>query len=320
MVLSFIYFHVMSGPVDERLTALLALAETQRGLVTWSQLVAGITSKLLARLLAEGWLRRVRTGVYAVAGRRPSRWEDAVAVGLLAGPNSALSHGTAAAVHRFSNLIAPPVPEISVLRPRQARLRGATVHRVANLDTRDVVKRSGVSVTTPARTVVDLAARLHPELLEKIIDEGSIGRVWSPAELLACAERTAPQGRPGSRVLRDVLGPRLHEPRADSMLERRMIRVLAPYAPFETQFQLVLDGELIILDIAWPWWQVGAEVDGWSVRGRSRRKFDRDMARINLLEAHHWQVAHLTSTMDEATVLRDVGRLLPPWARASLAF
>ena len=53
-----------------------------------------------------------------------------------------------------------------------------------------------------------------------------------------------------------------------------MIRILAPFAPFETQYELVLDGKLIRLDIAWPWWRVAAEVDGWGVRGRSRTKFD----------------------------------------------
>jgi hypothetical protein len=32
---------------------------------------------------------------------------------------------------------------------------------------------------------------------------------------------------------------------------------------------------------------------------------------MNLLEAHGWRVAHLVSAMDDFTVLRDVGRLLP---------
>jgi hypothetical protein len=90
-----------------------------------------------------------------------------------------------------------------------------------------------------------------------------------------------------------------------------MIRVLAPYAPFETQYQVVLDGELFILDIAWPWWRVAAEVDGWWVRARSRSKLDHDSHKTNVLVAHDWKVAHVTSAMDDARVVRDVGRLLP---------
>jgi hypothetical protein len=57
---------------------------------------------------------------------------------------------------------------------------------------------------------------------------------------------------------------------------------------------------------------VGAEVDGWWVRSQSRTKFDRGIHRANLLSAHHWQIAHLTATMDVESVRRDVCRLLPP--------
>jgi hypothetical protein len=32
---------------------------------------------------------------------------------------------------------------------------------------------------------------------------------------------------------------------------------------------------------------------------------------MNLLEAHGWRVAHLVSAMDDSTVRRHVGRLLP---------
>ena len=90
-----------------------------------------------------------------------------------------------------------------------------------------------------------------------------------------------------------------------------MIRVLAPYAPFETQYELVLEGKLIRLDIAWPWWRVAVEVDGWGVRSRSRYEIRRGSLPDEPLEAHHWRVAHLTSAMAPAIVLREVGRLLP---------
>jgi very-short-patch-repair endonuclease len=158
---------------------------------------------------------------------------------------------------------------------------------------------------------VDLAARLEPAHLARIIDEGSIERAWTIKELAECASRLARQGRAGGRAMRTLLADRLDEPTAESALELRMIRVLAPYAPFETQYQVLLDGELFILDIAWPWWRVAAEVDGWWVRARSRSKLDRDSHKTNLLVAHGWKVVHLTSAMDDAAVLRDVGRLLP---------
>jgi hypothetical protein len=266
--------------------------------------------KVVRRLSVDRFLRVVRAGVYAIEGR-PSRWEQAVAVGLLGGPGTALSHGTAAAIHGLYGIVAPGWPEISVPFPSHPRLSEAAVHRVAHLDACDVDQRFGIGVTTPRRTIVDLATRLEPDLLARLIDEGTLARRWTVAELAACTDRLSAPGRRGVQTLRQLLLARAKEPPVESMLELRMIRILAPYAPFETQYELVLGGKLIRLDIAWPWWRVAAEVDGWGVRSRSRTKFDEDRSRMNLLLAHHWRVAHLTSAMTQASVLRDVGRLLP---------
>jgi len=297
----------------DRLAVLLQLAQQQHSVVVERQVrECGISSKVMNGLIADGWFRRVCPGAFAVAGRTPSRWEDAVAVGLLAGPGAVLSHGTAAAIHGLPGLIAPKVPELTVANPRHPRPPGAVVHRVDHIDPCDIEIRRGLQVTTPERTVIDLASQLDGPLLARILDEGSIAGLWTSEDVMACAERVGTKGRRGSVTLRTLLAERGHEPQADNMLELRMIRVLAPYAPFETQFHLVLDGELLILDIAWPQWRVGAEVDGWWVRNQSRTKFDRTFSRANLLIAHHWRIAHLTSTMDDLTVLRDVGRLLPP--------
>jgi hypothetical protein len=288
----------------------LRLAATQRGLVTGAQLrQCGLSMKVVHRLTIDRLLRVVRPGVYAIEGR-PSQWEAAVAVGLLGGPGSALSHGTAAAIHRLHGVVVPDLPEISVSAARRPRLSGATVHRVVQLDPCDIQQRSGVGVTTPHRTVVDLAMRLQPDLLCRVIDEGTIARRWTVAELLACTERSSARGRSGVQSLRQLLMARADEPRAESMLEIRMIRILAPFAPFETQYELILEGRLLRLDIAWPRWRVAAEVDGWGVRSRSRTKFDEDRYRMNLLLAHHWRVVHLTSAMSPPRILRDVGRLL----------
>ena len=281
-------------------------------MVTRAQLrECGLSSRVLHLMTLDGSLRVVRPGVYAIAGRAPSKWEQAVAIGLICGPGAALSHGTAAGIHRLPGLLAPVRPEISVPAWRRPQLSDAVVHRVVQLDRHDIERRSGVGVTTPQRTLVDLASRLTPDRLGRVIDEGAIARRWTVAGLMACTDRLSAPGRKGIRTLRQLLVDRADEPRAESMLELRMIRILAPFAPFETQYELVLDGKLLRLDIAWPWWRVAAEVDGWGVRGRSRTKFVEDRHRMNLLEANHWRVAHLTAAMDAPAVLRDVGRLLP---------
>ncbi len=303
----------------DRLAQLLRMAEGQHGVIVARQARAcGISADMMQQLVTEGWFRPLRDRAYAVAGRPPSRWEDAVAVGLLAGPGAALSHGTAAEIHRLPGLVAPTRQEVTVASSRHPRLAGAVLHRVQYLDPCDVLTQRGVQITTPARTIVDLAGDLEAPLLARVLDEGSIANLWSAEEVLTCAERRGYNGRRGSDKLRRLLAERVAEPAAESVLELRMLRLLAPFAPFATQYHLVLEGELIILDIAWPQWRVGAEVDGWWTRGRSRTKFDHSVHRANLLLAHHWHIAHLTSTMDDATVRRDVARLLPPEVARSL--
>jgi hypothetical protein len=90
-----------------------------------------------------------------------------------------------------------------------------------------------------------------------------------------------------------------------------VITALAPLRPFEVHFHVTLGGELISLDVAWPWWKAGIEADGWAVRRRSRRKFDRGSHRANVLLLHGWRVLHVTSAMSDEHILGQAARLLP---------
>jgi very-short-patch-repair endonuclease len=290
---------------------LLSRAEAQHGVVTLAQLaVCGFSPRSVARLCQSGWLRRVRRGAYAIGGRPPSPWEPAVAVALLAGPDATLSHYTAAAIHRLPVALPDDALEVTVELRRCPRLEGVTVHRVQGLDPNDVVRIKGIRVTTPSRTVVDLAARFGPDYLSRVVDEGRIGRLWTLEDLAASAERAGPRGRGRNATLLGLI-QRQEDVQIESVLEARVIRVLEPFAPFEVQYQLVLDGQLLILDVAWPRPRVAVESDGWGVRSQSRLKFDQDRRKGNLLAAHGWTVVHLTSAMSDAEIVEIVGRFVP---------
>jgi hypothetical protein len=304
----------MSIP-DDQWRLVLSIAASQRGLVTWHQLeTSGISHKVIRRLLATGWLRRVRRGVYAIGGQPPSPWEDAIAVGLIAGDGAALSHATAAAIHRFPGIVAPMRVEISVPVRRHPALERTTLHRVSRLDPIDIEERRGIRVTTRVRTMVDIAGQLSADLTARLVDEGGIARWWTAHDLLACVDRVDPCRKAVPRSLLSILSARDDEQAVDSVLERRVVDILAPYAPFEVHYEVVLDRQLVIVDIAWPQWLVAAEVDSFLIHGHSRRKFDHDRLRNNLLVAHGWRLAYLTSAMDARTILREVGRLLPAGA------
>ncbi len=96
-----------------------------------------------------------------------------------------------------------------------------------------------------------------------------------------------------------MLAVRVETDGADSDLEARAQRALHCLGPFRTQYQLVLDGELLVLDLALPDLKLAVECDGWGVRRRSRSKFDGDRRHGNLLTAHGWTVVRLTAAMSD---------------------
>lgn len=298
------------------MAVVLDLAEYQHGVVLTRQLrERGVTEAALSRLASSQLLVPIRRGAWC-AGRRPSEWQKTVAVGLLAGPDAALSHGTAARIHRFPGMPPESPPEVSVRYPRGLNMAGVTVHRVERLDPSDVQLYRGVPVTTPARTLVDLAGTLAPRQLARAFDEGLIARSVAAGAVGGALDRTSP--RRGARLLRSLVDERLGRSHPDSALEARVIGVLAPLQPFEVHHQLILGGELVIVDIAWPADRAALECDGWAIHSRSRTKFDRDRRRDNLLVAHGWRTGHVTSTMSDREILRTALDILLARRRAPL--
>jgi very-short-patch-repair endonuclease len=271
----------------------------------------GISSSQLFRAARSGYLRRVRLGVYAVHGTPPSPWEPILAAALAAGPGAAISHSSAAAAHRF--YCAPPcpgVPELTIDKPHGLRLSGVRTHRGGLADPEDVIVRYGVLVTSPARTLVDLAARLRPLILERSLDEALIARQVQIEQLAACLKRSPPH-LPGRAAIQRLVDLRAEGPIADSVLEARAYRVLAAFGPFEVHHVVTIRGKTFVLDAAWPEHKVGVEIDGRAPRLASRSAFDRERRKLTYLAAAGWTIGHLTAAMPDREMLEAVGMLLP---------
>ncbi len=271
-----------------------------------------MAAALSAGALTGQWLDTVppaRTAPLGVVSG-PGRWDRAAAGGQPTLPRAVLSHRSAAAIHRLPG-VRIGLPELTVNRAHRAPLSGAKLYRSDSLTVTDIEVRRGVAVTTPVRTVCDLAAVVDAALVVAVLDEGVLGRRWTYDDVADALDRIARPGRPGTAILRRLLRSRVGDDSPDSYLEQRLVKALDPLRPFMVHHQLVLFGDLIVVDVAWPWAKVAAEIDGRHHRVTSRRAFDRDRHRMNLLAAADWKVAHLTSTMDDVTVLRAVERLLP---------
>jgi hypothetical protein len=186
--------------------AVWALAERQHGVVSRAQLFdLGFSRQAIERRLRSGRLHRVATGVYAVG--RPNltgygRWMTSV---LSCGPAAALSHQSAAALWK----IGPEkrgLHEVSVRVSSARRRPGVRVHRRPSLPDGDLVVRLGIPVTTPVRTLIDLALRFGRAPLERAINEADKYDLISPPALREALEAHA--GERGVKRLRFVLDRR----------------------------------------------------------------------------------------------------------------
>jgi hypothetical protein len=289
--------------------ALGEVAARQRGLFSVTQAKRiGVTNAQLLRAEAAGHLRRLRRGVYAPVGVPPSRWDDIVGAALAAGAGAVVSHASAAAVHGFE-YGGTGVVELTVRRSSYVRPPGVVVHRAADLRPEDVVTERGVFVTSPCRTVVDLAGRLGPVLTEKLVDEGLIARRWTVVQLQECLHR-ARTNITGRDFLERLLRQRGGDPSADSVLEAKAFRALAPLRPFEVHFAVAIGSRVYVLDVAWPECNVAAEVVGRAHRLASLSAFDRERRKLNALGVAGWRVCHLTAAMSPEDMLASVRAML----------
>jgi hypothetical protein len=168
-----------------QIEALQQVASGQHGLFTTAQAEElAISRSALRQAAARGWIRRVRRSVYAFVGQPPSRWEAILAASLSTGPCGVISHGAAASVHRFWGA-AQADPELTLIGTARRHLDGVTIHRSTTMRPEDIVRRCGVEVTSPIRTLIDVAPFTNDHVLPRIIDEGSIARLWTAEELEA---------------------------------------------------------------------------------------------------------------------------------------
>src|SRR4051794_4711046 len=181
--------------------AIAALAARQHGLVSHAQLgELGVGDGAIKHRVAVGRLHRIHRGVYAVghrALRREARWMAAV---LAAGPGAALSHRSAAELWGIRN---GSRARIDVSVPRHRRSTSRLEGHVVEMQCDEVTVEDGIRVTTPARTLLDLATVVSPQHLKAAFDEAEVRRLTSPTSLDALVSRYA--GRRGTRAIRSIL-------------------------------------------------------------------------------------------------------------------
>lgn len=136
------------------------LAARQHGVVALFQLLAlGYTLEAIKWRVAKGRLHPIYRGVYALGRPDLTRKGEWMAAILACAPTAVLSHDSAAARWGI-RLERDKAVHVSVAASADRRRRGIVVHRRSALRVADITRRDHIPVTTPIRTLIDLATQI----------------------------------------------------------------------------------------------------------------------------------------------------------------
>lgn len=268
------------------------ICSRQHGCISRIQaLECGLSPNAISRRCRSGRWEGVLPRVYALRGS-PTTWERRFFAAVLwGGDASALSVRSAAWLWGFPDS-APATVEISYQGNKRSR-PGVIVHRV-DLRPEDVTRVDGLPVTTPARTLLDLAEVAGAAAFDAAFHYCLHRRLTTVAAVQATAQRRG-AGRPGAATVREALAAYSGGRAAGSPLETRVDRVLRKSAlpPYRRQHEVCVGGRRRYLDFAWPEHRVALEVDGYRWHS-SRGAWESDRARARELRLAGWTIVGAT--------------------------
>jgi hypothetical protein len=299
---------------------LRTLAATQRSLVTREQARVELTQKQVRGAVARGELEVVHHGVLRVAGHPGDRRQQLLAA-VLAGRR----HGAVLGFLSGAELIGLPAPvrarpEILVARRGLQVIDGITTHTTDRLPPSHVTIVDGIPVTTVARTVFDVSARVGPQTLARIVDAALRRPDTTLRGLWAVHDDLTGRGRRRVAALRDAL-LRWNDGvlPGDSPKESDLVRILVDGGmarPIQ-HLLVTIGGETFELDTAYPEVLLDAEYDGWDAHA-SRESFEADRRRDAVLTAAGWSVLRFTRGSSAHAIVSTVQATYDRLLRAGL--
>lgn len=283
------------------------LGAAQHGVATRVQLLRhGLPECAVDGLVRVGRLVPVARGIYRVGPLPLPRGPEVAAV-FAAGPGARVSHRSAARLQgltepersehvsrkeppRATSAVVPtPIVEVSVPRKRRRRIEGVRIHRVRDLREDEVSLLDGIPVTTPARTLLDIAEELGSREVEKAYANALRRKLVTPEAMRAMVERH-PDHR-GAALWRRLLAEEGEPAFTRSDAEEKLLGIArAAGLPRPEVNVRVLAHEV---DFLWRAARLVVEVDGYAYHG-SRHNFAADRRRDAELAAGGYRVLRFT--------------------------
>jgi hypothetical protein len=286
----------MGALLDQRIAE---LADRQHGVIDTADLAGlGATPQEIRRRVEARRLIRLYRGVYAVGHRRltlEGRWLAAVKA---CGPGAVLSHRDAAALWDLLPATRAAI-HVTVGRAGRSKRPGLVLHR-SELPPDHVTTRNGIPVTTPSRTLADLASTATRAQLIRAVEAAEHHHLLDLPSM-----RSAAAGRPGAKALIELTQAEI--PHTRSELEAAFLALLDDHGIPRPHMNVAIHGHEV--DAYWPDRSLAVELDSRR-HHLTPRAFEQDRRRDGDLHRHGIATLRFTYaqiTRDPAWVVKTLG-------------
>lgn len=276
----------------------MALAADQHGVVSRRQLGrAGISTDIADRYIRIGRMKRLHRGVYQL-GPAVGAHARLVAATLACGDTAALSHRSGAGLWRMLGE-SDGIVDVTVSGRSESRA-GIRVHR-AQLRPDEVTSWQGMRVTTPARTLYDLASMVAPihhgadaslvvvhRDVERALAEALAQRLTTRPSMLALLDHHHGHG---AGLLRELLESDVKPALTRSEAEERFLDLVRRGDVGDPAVNAIV--ERYEVDFLWRAERLIVEVDGHRYHA-SKSAFENDRRRDAVLAAAGYTVMRVT--------------------------
>jgi putative AbiEi antitoxin of type IV toxin-antitoxin system/uncharacterized protein DUF559 len=250
----------------------------------------GLSKKAVSRRVRNGWLHPLHRGVYAVGHNNPPVEGRFLAAVKACGVGAVLSH-FAAAAHVGMVRWDGRHTEVTVVGTGVRQHPGIRVHRTARLDETDITEHQGIPITSPARTLVDLASVLDRRRLRRAVRQAQSLRLVELRQLVEVLARLGP--RRGVTKLAKIIasGPAPTRSELEDVVLDLMLAGGLEHP--DVNVPLLIGGREVIPDFRWADQQLVVEADGAAWHD-NKLSIEDDSERQALLEAHGERIVRVT--------------------------
>ena len=248
------------------------IAKSQYGAIGWPQAERlGFNRLQIKRRVRAGDWVRVVPDVWRLSWVEPT-WMQRVWCAWLWGATDALiSHRAAARLWELDGMRSD---DVELMAPKRLRVKGGwfRAHQSPGLPRVERQTKSGLALTSPSRTLVDLAGIVDEAALQRAVEHAFRRKIASMSSLWRALGSVPAQGRAGTGTLTRLLQAEILRPELQSELERQVCSEQANRPTVSRKF------------FAWSPSQVHS----------GRRAWERDIARYNRLQLRGWTLLRVT--------------------------